>query len=440
MISRKALRIAWREYLATVRTKGFLLGLILMPIFMSGSAIAMALLKGTVDTRDKRVAIVDRSGIVARALMEAAEARNAREVLDRETGKKVKPAYLFEEVPPDEQDPRAQRLELSNRVREGRLHAFVEIGPDILHPGKNRETSRILYHSERGALDDLRGWMDQPINEHLRKLRLAEAGISESVSRDLFAWVHAEGLGLVSVDEATGQVQEAQRTRMEEAVLVPMILVILMFMLVMFGATPLLQSVMEEKMQRIAEVLLGCVRPFEFLMGKILGGIGVSLTGSAVYVIGGIIALIHLDLGKYVPYELLPWFFTYMILLIIMLGSMLAALGSACNEPKEAQSLMPLAILPVIIPLFVGMPVMKEPLSNFATGMSLFPPFTPVLMLLRQGTPGGIPPWQPWVGLAGMVICTIISVWAAGRIFRVGILIQGQPPRLSTLVRWAIRG
>ena len=90
--------------------------------------------------------------------------------------------------------------------------------------------------------------------------------------------------------------------------------------------------------------------------------------------------------------------------------------------------------------MFVYFFVVKEPLSRFATWMSLFPTFTPFLMLLRQTTPAGIPAWQPCVGLLGVLLFTILFVWAGGRIFRVGILMQGQPPKLANILRWAIRG
>ena len=79
-------------------------------------------------------------------------------------------------------------------------------------------------------------------------------------------------------------------------------------------------------------------------------------------------------------------------------------------------------------------------MSAFATGMSFIPPFTPMLMLLRLSTPGGIPAWQPWVGLVGVLLCTILAVWAGGRIFRFGILMQGQPPKIGRILHWAIKG
>jgi ABC-2 type transport system permease protein len=95
---------------------------------------------------------------------------------------------------------------------------------------------------------------------------------------------------------------------------------------------------------------------------------------------------------------------------------------------------------PVMIPYFVFAVVMQQPNGAISTGLSLFPMFTPMLMLLRMALPGGVPVWQPWVSLAGVLACTFGMVWAAARIFRVAILMQGKPPRLADLVRWAVRG
>jgi ABC-2 type transport system permease protein len=197
---------------------------------------------------------------------------------------------------------------------------------------------------------------------------------------------------------------------------------------------------MEEKAQRIAEVMLGSVKPFQFMMGKIIGGVGVSLTAAGVYIVCGIYAVISLGLEEYMPYHVIGWFLLFMALNIFMVGALLAAIGSSCNDAKEAQSVTFPAMIPIIIPMFMMVPVLKEPLSGFATWLSLFPPFTPVLMLLRLSTPASIPIWQPWVGLFGVIIFTIIAIWVGGRIFRVGILLQGQPPKLSNFIRWAIRG
>jgi ABC-2 type transport system permease protein len=439
---RKILRLLKREYLAAVKTKGFIIMLVLMPVLMGGSGIAMYLLRGQVDTRDKTIALLDRSGFLTETILKAADERNKQAVYDQESGRKIQPAYVFETTAPDTRDPQGQKLGLSNRVRDGSLHAFLEIGPDVLHPrpGEDESTFLISYYAKNAAVDPIRGWLNNMINNELRKRRLAESGIDESRTGEILFWIQVNPLGLVSVDQATGEIQNARPTSEAEAILIPLILFFLMFMMVMMGAMPLLQSTFEEKLQRIAEVLLGSMTPFEFMAGKVLGGLCVALTGASVYVAGAAFVLRRMGLARFIPFDVIPWFFVFLFLEIIMVGSMLAALGSACNDPKDAQNLTFPAMFPVFIPMFLLMPILQEPTSAFATWLSLFPPFTPMIMLLRKASPSGIPAWQPWAGLAGVLIFTLFSVWLGGRIFRVGILMQGGPPKLSRIVRWAFRG
>lgn len=414
--------------------------LVLMPVLMGGSAIAMYLLRGQVDTTDKRVVVLDHSGALMDMLLKAVDERNKAAVYDKETGKKIQPAYVLDRVEPDKNDPRAQRLQLSNRIRSGDLHAFLEIGPNVLYPRGEQSTFRIKYHAKNAPMDNVRNWLNNTINPYLRRVRLTEAGVDESKANEIMTWLQVEPMGLLSVDEETGEIQEARKTSEEEAIFVPIVVFFLMFMMIMMGAMPLLQSTFEEKTQRIAEVLLGSLKPHEFMAGKVLGGLAVSLTGALVYVIGGVFFLGRIGLNDIIPYHVIPWFFAFLVLEIVMVGSWLAALGSTCNDPKDAQNLTFPAMFPVFFPMFVFMPVLMEPTSGFATWMSFFPPFTPMLMLIRKAAPAGIPAWQPWVGLVGVVLFTAFAIWVGGRIFRVGILMQGGAPKLSNMIKWTIRG
>lgn len=437
---RKTLRLAKREYLAAVKTKGFLIGLILAPILMCGGFIGILIFNKNIDVSDKKIAVIDYTGKIANSIVGAAEWRNKNEIYDKESGKKNKPAYIIEVVEPNKENSQKQKLELSERVRQNQLHAFVEIGPEVIHPTKNREASMVAFYSKSSPMDDVRGWINWPINNQLRQVRLTDAGINESQIPDLFLWANIEPLGLASVDTGTGNIKEAQKINEIQALIVPMIMMMLLFMMLMMGAVPLLNSVMEEKNQRIAEVLLGSIKPFEFMMGKVIGGVGVSLTASLVYIIGGIIFVKRMGFEQYIPYHVIPWFFAYMVVAIIMFGSLCASVGSMCSEPKDAQSLSMPVMLPMLIPMFIMVPIIKESQSMIVTILSLFPTFTPTMMLLRLGTPGGVASWQPWAGLLGMLLFTVLFVWAGGRVFRVAILAQGEPPKLSNLVRWAIKG
>jgi ABC-2 type transport system permease protein len=176
------------------------------------------------------------------------------------------------------------------------------------------------------------------------------------------------------------------------------------------------------------------------MTGKILGSLGVSLTTSAIYIAGGVFTMNQMDLSHIIPYDVLPWFFIYMILNVIMFGSIMAALGATCNDSKDAQAIQFPAMIPVFIPLLLMMPIILDPLGKMATGFSLFPLWTPMLMLLRQSTSVTIPVWQPIVGLIGVVIFTVLCVWAGARVFRSTIILQGKRPKFGTLIKYILKG
>ncbi|MDX2431771.1 MAG: hypothetical protein QNK35_12615, partial [Bacteroides sp.] len=96
-------------------------------------------------------------------------------------------------------------------------------------------------------------------------------------------------------------------------------------------------------------------------------------------------------------------------------------------------------ILPAIIPMFLMMPVIQDPGGTFATTMSLIPIFTPTLMVVRMATTVTIPMWQPIVGLIGVILFTWFTIWMGARVFRTAILIQGQKPTFTTLLKYAFK-
>jgi ABC-2 type transport system permease protein len=141
-----------------------------------------------------------------------------------------------------------------------------------------------------------------------------------------------------------------------------------------------------------------------------------------------------------VPLRIVPWFIVYQILAVLLIGSIFMAVGAAVNQLKEAQSmLMPIWLL-LMFPLFVWFQVVRDPLGSFATWLSFIPPATSLMMVLRMGSTAAVPLWQPLLGILVMLAATLVVVFAAARIFRIGILAQGKAPKMVELVRWAIRG
>jgi ABC-2 type transport system permease protein len=444
----KVITIAKRDYIATVRTKAFIFGLVLAPVLFGGGSIAMSFLNGRPELKDRHVAIVDHTGIVAGLLVSAAKEKNDREMFEKKTHLQIQPRYVFENVAPAA-DTKNQLLALSDRVRRGELAAFLEIGGDVLKAPaagddageeKTDPNRSVSYYANVGGIDEMRMWLIGPINDGVRLARLEQAGIDVNRVRGLSAGVPIEGLSLVERDEKTGEVRAARRRRELEGFFVPFGVAMILAMIVMVGSAPMLQSVTQDKSQRIVETLLGAVSPLELMTGKVLGSVGVSVTSSMLYVVAGVIAVNALGLVGLLPMSIIPWFYVYLLTDVIMLCSLAAALGSCCSTPQDAQNLAIVLLMPCMIPMFMLVAVLRSANGPLATVMSLIPPFTPILMLLRQATPGGVPAWQPWVGLLGIAVFATATVWAASRIFRVAILMQGKPPKLGQMARWAIRG
>lgn len=437
---RKIWTLFKREYRAAVRTKSFIISLILVPIMMGGGLAAMIIMEKNKDTDDKHFVVIDHSGFMTTPIKEALERRNSEEIFHSNTGEQIDAAFVVDFMEANTQDPEGQQRELSERVESQELHAFIEIGPDIMYPAMEDQEAYIKYYSQHSFNDDARYWFQSVINNRVQNMRAAELNLDESQAQNLMYWISIEGMGLVTVDKETGEIQDAEKTNEAQSFFVPYVLLLLMFMLVMMSAIPQLSSVMEEKNEKIAEVLLGTITPFQFMMGKVMGGIGVSLTTAAIYVGAGVFTLNYIGMESLIPMDVLPWFFIYTVLFILMVGSGMAALGATCNDNKDAQSLTFPGILPAIIPMFLIMPVIANPTGPMATTMALIPPFTPTVMVMRLASPVTIPIWQPLVGLIGVTLFTIFTVWIGARVFRTAILIQGQKPTFATLYKYAFKG
>jgi ABC-2 type transport system permease protein len=448
---RKILLIAKRDYWMSIRNKTFIIGLIMAPMLFGGGFLGLALMNAKPDIADRHVAILDRTGQAAALVIQAAQEKNKKELFNKKTGKQESPRYIFEMIPADAQSPDTQRLELSDRLRRGELFAFLEIGADALHPGDEIEGNdpalqekaaarRVAFYSNGAGLGAERYWLADAVDTGLRRERLLQLGVDQGQFHNLLASVPFEPMSLVVRDETTGKIGAAVKKNEGATFGVPLTVMMLLGMIVMTGASPMLSSVAEDKSNRVFEMMLGSATPLELMMGKVLAAIGRSITSSIFYVTCGTVALYGLAITGLVPLSIYPWFYMYLLADLMLLCALAAALGAACGSPQDAQQLAVILLMPVMIPFFIFMPVMSQPNGAMATALSLFPFFTPMLMLLRQAMPQGVPAWQPWVGLAGTLACTLVLTWAAARIFRVTILMQGKTPKAADLLRWAVRG
>jgi ABC-2 type transport system permease protein len=460
----KAFVIALREYNAAVKTKAFLISLVILPALIGGSVLMQWMLKDQVDTSAKQFAVIDRTPNEKLAATLAAECEIWNTGVLDPSGRLTKPTFIIERVAPSGDGPEAiaqQRFDLSERVRQGTLFGFLEIGGRVFDlPDATRELPglpdaeedaatalptgddrlAIRYQSSSPNYDAFRNWARPVINKAIRESRYVAEGLSADKVRAATQWVPLLTKGLTQRNPATGQFDEARDENPIISFLVPGGLLMLMFMLILLGSTPLMQGVVEEKMQRIAEVLLGSVRPFDLMVGKLLGLVGVSVTLAAVYLSGAYWAARHYGYADLVSIEVLAWFLVYLVLGVMMYGSLFVAVGAACSDLRETQAMLWPVMLLAMIPMFVWFNVVKEPNSAFSTVASFMPNATPMLMLVRVAVPPGIAWWQPALGTLGVLAATLACVYAAGRIFRVGLLMQGKAATPRELVRWIFQG
>jgi ABC-type Na+ efflux pump permease subunit len=299
---------------------------------------------------------------------------------------------------------------------------------------------RVRYQSNRPTYKDFAQFVDGVLTKTVRDELAKKNKLSDSQTEAILKPVILDAKGLSKRDAATGKITDASDQGVIAAILVPIILMMLMFMVVMMTATPLMQSVVEEKMQRIAEVLLGSVRPFELMMGKLIGMMAVSLTITAVYLGGAYWAARHFGFAEYISLDILLWFLVFQMMADLMFGSLFIAVGAACTDMKETQNLLLPIMLLICVPLFLLGNVIQDPGSPVVRGLSFFPFATPNLMIVRLALQPGLPWWEPVLGVVLVLAATVFCVYAAGRIFRVGILIQGKGAKIGEMLKWVVRG
>jgi len=423
----KMFTVARTELTMIVRSKAFMITLILMPVFFAGSILIPQFLAKQADVDPRRFAVIDRAGSVYQQLAAKAETRNA---LIR-AGMREAPYHPEPVAPAD--NPDELRLALSERVRNGEIWAFVEI-PERIVDGEAGQNLR--YYSNHPTYNDLPRWIRDNVDDIVRAARLHQLGIDDTKqAAQLFARVQQDDLGLLERGPR-GEIVPAAEVNPIRAYGVPFGLMYILFLTIFISAPQLMNAVITEKMTKISEVLLGSVTPFELMMGKLLGGAGASAIMATVYVGGAAAAAAKLGIGDALSPAIVAYFLVFMVLAILLYGSIFVAVGAAVSDLKDAQSLITPVMLIAVLPMFAVTTVMKSPASPVSVGLSLIPPMTPFVMLLRLALQPPPPLWQVLSGITLTTLFAVACVGAAGKIFRVGILASGKSASLGDMIRW----
>jgi ABC-2 type transport system permease protein len=429
---RRVLIVAQTELLSLVRTKFFLISVFLIPVLVGGLMSFMQYASESIDRADRRFAVIDETGILYDRLVAMAEDHN-REAGDGDA--RTGPHFFPSRVALSGRQLDDVNVALSEQVRRKELFAFIHIPATVIDP---RSTEPIDYFSESTSYTRLSRWLETTLNEEIQKERFGRAGVSPKLVSDLTARLDVTTFGLVD-RRADGSIAAVQEVDEIERFGVPFFFLILMFMAVMSNAQHLVNTIIEEKMSRISEVLLGSISAFQLLAGKLLGVVGVSLVLAFVYLAGGAYALVAAGRVDLIDPALIGWFLVFLVCASLMFGAVFQALSAASSDLKDAQSMLQPAMMLVLVAYLSSFLVIRAPDSTFAVVLSFIPTVTPFAMLLRLAMPPGPPLWQVILSVAVLIAVTTAVVWAAGRIFRVGLLMQGKAPNLPELLRWIRR-
>ena len=323
---------------------------------------------------------------------------------------------------------------LNTLVRDNKLYAYFVIPRDPI------TTSRFSYIARSLSDDTLKAWFESVMGRIIRQEKLKQLSIDDKTLQDVMKGISFETYVLSKQGKAKqATLEDKIRPWMAFA------FVYILFLAIIMGAQMLMTNTIEEKSDRVLEILLSSVNTNELLAGKVLGiaTTGFTVLGIwALFFIGAqMVAWIYIPMIRELQlhrFLLDPYFIIYFIVFFVtgylFYASILVGLGSVCNTLKEAQSLSQPVFIAIVIPLLASQTIIREPNGILARVLSYIPPFTPFVMMTRAG---GNPPWLEFIlATVVMVVSTIVTVRLASRVFEVGIFMTGKTPTLKTI--WTI--
>jgi ABC-2 type transport system permease protein len=325
--------------------------------------------------------------------------------------------------------------DLNKRVRDAELFAYLEIGKDPV-----TDNNGMTFVSRNLTDEDLKDWYEGVATELVRQKRLERERITPRTA----AWLRAETQFTQRTVSATGE-QAAVSTKDRLRQNAPMVFVYLLWISVFTISQQLLLSTIEEKSTRISEVMLSSISPVQMMAGKIAGAAATGLLMIGTWVLTAFLATKYLPrlLGAPASLDLsgimndpafVAGFVVYFLLGYLLYAAILVGIGSVVNTIQEAQALMTPIMMVLMLPLLAMIPIGRDPNGGFAKVMSYIPPFTPFVMMNRAAGPPTL--FEYVVTTLLLLGAVIFTLWAGAKVFRIGILMTGKPPKPLEILQW----
>ena len=416
--------IARREYIERIRTRGFLVTTVMIPLIMGGLLFGSAFVNSK-SVPAAHIAVVSSDTQLALDLQSELQQQQAARMAHATSSRVPRLTIDAMDIGPGTQASLDQELE------SGDLDGYLWIAPATAPGEAGPARPTFLFTPRSPEQDSLRSTLATALAPVLMRRQLAHRGIPASDANSI----------LQPVDIRAAQAPHRQDR--ESSQVSVFILFFLMYMVIMLYGMNVARSIIEEKSSRIFEVMLATIRPEEMMAGKILGVGSVGLSQVAIWLTAGLLlsaGSVAANLGGQGIHVALTaaqivFFFVYFILGYAFYSSIAAGLGAMTNSEQELQQLNMFLMLPLLACIVMVGPLLATPDSTLARTLALIPPFTPLLMYLRVSL-GHPSHWEIVASIALTSASIYAIVWVTSRIYRVGVLMYGKRPNLPELLRW----
>jgi ABC-2 type transport system permease protein len=398
--------IARREYLERIRTRGFLITTVMIPLVMAGFIFGSAIV-GSKSHPNAHIAVVSSDVQLALDLQ----------------------AQLQREHP--------QTTDIGEPSPTKRNHILVD--PMSPRPGQEEATRTIVAQElDNGDLDGYL-WITPGSSTSAATFAFTTASAQKGYLKDILAGALAK---LLNHPVEIESVRSPKYVDPDSAAVSITVLFFLMYMVIMLYGMNVARSIIEEKTSRVFEVMLATIRPEAMMAGKIIGVGSVGLTQVGIWLLAVLLfgssfaakigaGSIHIGLT---PGQIV-YFFIYFLLGYLFYSSIAAALGAMTNSEQELQQLNMFLVMPLAVCFIALRSVLTSPDSTGARVLALIPPFTPLIMYLRVSL-GHPEPWEVLLSLLLTSASIYGIIWVTSRIYRIGVLMYGKRPNLPEILRW----
>lgn len=409
----KMFAVARWEYVEKIRTKAFIIGLFMTPLILAIFMVLPGLLaKGEQETT-KKIGVVDETRMLTGVIND-----RLQEKYTLESGK---PTYHLVEITDENREREFLKIIAQSKVVNGELEGYFFIPMNVMDSGK------VEYRAENvGNVRDQERF-SKTLKDIITERRLQQAGYNPVAIKKL----------ITDIDIKTIKVSkegEEKESGFMETFFTGYIFIMLLMFLVISSGQLLIRSVVEEKSNRIIEVLVSSCSSRELMSGKIIGLSLLGLTTVAFW----IVMLIGVNFAAKIPFVTVDNLFlllAYFVLGYFMYVAIFIAAGSTVSTEQEAQQMTGYITILLVLPIAFAVPVMMNPDSTLVTVLSQIPLLTPTMMALRFSV--RMPEvWEIILSLSTLSLSIAGLMWMASKIFRIGILVTGKKPDIKEILRW----